>query len=143
MSRSRRTAPNTSGIVFAGAVVGSCAVSLAAPAHASPCDPAGMAMTPQPVLSCPSPDSVAPANGVPAPGPVNNVAAPPQPGAPPYVPPVAAGNGPEPLSQLGYLMEIWREFRNGVPADLLYGPAPTDSPQPPPPDGPLPPPLNP
>lgn len=137
MSRSQRTAPHAAGIVFAGAVVGWCAVSVAAPAYAS-----GLAMTPQPVLSCTSPDAVPPAEAQPAPGPVDNVASPPPPGSPPYVPPVASGNGPEPLSQLGYLREIWHEFHNGVPPDLLYGPAPTDAPASPP-EGPLPPLQNP
>ena len=135
MSRSQRTTPLVAGVVFAGAV------SLAAPAYASPCDPIGLAMTPQPVLSCQSPDAAPPADGAPAPGPVNNAAAPPPPGSPPYVPPVATGNGPEPLSQLGYLREIWHEFHNGVPTDFLYGPAPTDTP--PLPEGPVPPPPNP
>ena len=124
MSRSQRTL-NAAGIVLAGGIAGSFAVGLAVPAYASPCDPIGLAMTPQPVLSCPSPGAAPPADGAPAPGPVDNVA------APPYVPPVDAGDGPPPLSQLGYLREIWHEFHNGVPTDLLYGPAPTDAPPPP------------
>lgn len=131
MSSSQRTV-NRAGIVFAGVIVGSCAVSFAAPVYASPCDPIGLAMTPQPVLSCPNPGA-APADVAPATGPVNNIAAPSSsgPGQPPYVPPVAAGDQPPPLSQLGYIREIWHEFHNGVPTDLLYGPEPTDAPPPP------------
>ncbi|MFZ0831860.1 MAG: hypothetical protein WAM92_01995 [Mycobacterium sp.] len=131
----RGLAVGAAGMVFVGAVAGT---SFAARAGASPCDPIGLAMTPQPVLSCISPIPAPSADGAPAPGPVDNVA------APPYVPPVADGNGPPPLSQLGYLMDIWHEFHNGVPADLLYGPAPapTDA-APLPPEGPVPPPLNP
>jgi len=150
MSRSQRTAPLASavkaaGIVFAGVVMGSCAVSSAARAYASPCDPLGLAMTPQPVLSCLDADAGPPTDGAPATGAVDSVAAPPAgappaPGQPPYVPPVADGDAPPPLGQLGYLREIWHEFHNGVPTDLIYGPAPTDAP--PPPEGPLPP-LNP
>lgn len=101
----RRLPVAAAGLAFVGAIA---ATGFAAGAHASPCDPLGIAMTPQPVLSCPST------------------------GAPPV-----AGDGPPPLSQLGYLREIWHEFHNGVPTDLLYGPAPTDAP---PPDAPVPPP---
>ena len=134
------------GIVFAGVIVGIVRTCFAAPAYASPCDPIGLAMTPQPVLSCANPNPAPSADVAPATGPVNNIAAPPSsaPGQPPYVPPVATGNGPPPLSQLGYLREIWHEFHNGVPTDLLYGPAPapTDA-APLPPEGPVAPPLNP
>ena len=117
-----RLAVSAAGIVFAGAVAGTC---FAARAYASPCDPIGLAMTPQPVLSCVNPNPAPSADGAPA-----------------YVPPVASGNGPSPLSQLGYLMDIWHEFHNGVPTDLLYGPAPMDA-APLPPEGPVAPPLNP
>ena len=149
MIESQRTAPlrsriHAAGIAFAGAIVGSCAVGLAAPAYAGPCDPVGLSMTPQPVLSCASPDPAPPADGSPAPGPVNAVAgAPPQaalpaPGQAPYVPPVVDADGTQSYGQLGYLRQIWHEFHNGVPSDLLYGPAPTDPAAPP--GSPLPPP---
>jgi hypothetical protein len=124
--------------LFAGAIAGSCAVGLAAPVYASPCDPLGMAMTPQPVLSCPNPDAPPPPDAPAVTGPVNNAAGPgpaaalPAPGQPPSVPPVAAGDGPAAGSQLGYLREIWHDFHNGVPSDLLYGPAPDDPSMPPP-----------
>jgi hypothetical protein len=147
MTGYQRTAPvmltiNVARGLFAGAIVGSCAVGVAVPAYASPCDPLGIAMTPQPVLSCSGPDSAAPTDPSVAPGPVNNVASPPPagalpaPGQPPSVPPVAPGDGPAPGSQLGYLREIWHDFHNGVPSDLLYGPAPEDPAQPPPPPTP-------
>lgn len=133
-------------IVFAGAIAGSCALGLAVQAGASPCDPVGLAMTPQPVLSCSAPDAVPPADpSQPAAGPVNVAdAAPPNaappPGQAPYVPPVAAGNGPPAGSQLGFLRQVWHEFHNGVPSELLYGPDPTDPALPPPqPGDPLPP----
>ena len=146
MTGSQRTAPlitsaiNVARIVFAGAVVGSCAVGLTARAYASPCDPVGLSMTPQPVLSCPSPDSAPPADGSPVAGPVSDVAGRPAPGAlpppgePPYVPPVVGEDGTQSYGQLGYLREIWHEFHNGVPSEFIYGPAPTDPALPPPSD---------
>jgi hypothetical protein len=141
----QRTAPlitsaiNVAGIVFAGAVVGSCAVGLAAQAYASPCDPLTMSMTPQPVLSCPAP-AAPPADGSPVAGPVSDVAGGPQPGAlpapgeAPYVPPVVGEDGTQSYGQLGYLRQIWHEFHNGVPSDLIYGPMPMPSAPPPPSD---------
>jgi hypothetical protein len=142
---------NLARIVFAGAIVGSCAVGLAVRANASPCDPLGLSMTPQPQLSCTSPDSAPPADGTPAPGPVNNAAGPPPPGAPPapgqppYVPPVVNPDGTQSYGQLGFLRQVWHEFHNGVPSELLYGPdpdqGPPGSPIPPsPPAAPVPPP---
>jgi len=38
--------------------------------------------------------------------------------------------------QLSYLRQIWREFHNGVPSDLIYGPQPPDPAAPLPPDDP-------
>jgi hypothetical protein len=125
-------------ILFAGTFAGSCAVALAAPAYASPCDPLTMSMTPQPVLSCPAPDAPPPPDA--APGPVTNVASGPAPAGPnglpapnptPTVPPVAAGDGPAAGSQLGYIRQIWHDFHNGVPSDILYGPAPDEDSGPP------------
>jgi hypothetical protein len=72
-------------IAFAGAVIGGCAVGLAAQAYADSgtgCDPFYLRMTPQPVLSCPGPDAAPPADEPPVPAPVNDVAGPPPPGAP-------------------------------------------------------------
>lgn len=154
MTESQRTAPlasaiNVARVVFAGAIVGSCALGVAVRAYASPCDPVGLSMTPQPQLSCPGPDAAPPPDGPPAPGPVNNVAAgspgaPPAPGQPPYVPPVVDADGTQSYGQLGFLRQVWHEFHNGVPSDLIYGPDPTNpeaqpgspSPVPPPPPPP-------
>jgi hypothetical protein len=86
MSGSQRTALVTSGtnlarIVFAGAIIGGCAVGLATHADADPgnCDPFYLSMTPQPVLSCAGPDA-APPDAQPTPAPVGDVAGPPPPG---------------------------------------------------------------
>jgi hypothetical protein len=91
MTEPQRTALITSAInvarmAFAGAIIGGCAVGLAAQAYAdsgSGCDPFYLSMTPQPVLSCPGPDAAPPPDGSAVPGPVNDVAGPPPPGAPP------------------------------------------------------------
>src|ERR1700739_805896 len=91
MTEPQRTALITSAIngariAFAGAIVGGCAVGLAAQADAdsgSDCNPLYLSMTPQPVLACLGPDAAPPADGSPVPGPVNDVASPPTPGAPP------------------------------------------------------------
>jgi hypothetical protein len=74
---------NVARIVFAGAIIGGCAVSLAAHADADSgnCDPFYLSMTPQPVLSCAGPDAAPPADAPPMPAPVNNVAGPPPPGS--------------------------------------------------------------
>ena len=79
------SAINAARIALASAVLGGCAVGLAARADAdsgSDCNPLYLSMTPQPVLACSNPDAAPPADGSPAPGPVSAVAAPP-PGAPP------------------------------------------------------------
>jgi hypothetical protein len=158
-------------VAVAGAVLGPLAVGLAAGASASPCDPATLAMTPQPQLSCAPPDGVppppadaaaAPAGPIQAPmaaapPPVDPAAPPngvqatgetlpdafPAPGQAPFIPPVIDADGTQRFGNMGYLREIWHEFHNGVPADLLYGPpppAPADPAAPPPPGAPLPPP---
>ncbi|HEY6575548.1 MAG TPA: hypothetical protein VI029_11580 [Mycobacterium sp.] len=135
---------NVARVAFACAAVGSCAVGLAPRAFASPCDPTTLAMTPQPQLSCPAPEAAAPADGVPvaAPPPVpgSDVTGPPlpdafpPPGEPPHIPPVVGEDGAPTTSygQGGYFGQIWSEFHNGVPSDVIYGPAP-GAPAPPPP----------
>jgi hypothetical protein len=148
-------------VVFAVAVLGSCAVGLSAQANASPCIPDTLAMTPQPQLSCPgaqvaprpvaapvaapADDSAGPSapDGPPAPGPVDVAAGPPPPAFPapgqaPFIPPVVGEDGAptQSFGQSGYLGEIWHEFHNGVPGELIYGPA-----APPPPGAPMPPPA--
>jgi hypothetical protein len=133
-----KPAKNLARIVFAGAVIGPCAIGLAAPAFASPCDPFTLSMTPQPQLSCPGPDAPPPAEPTPAApdganalasgpptgyGPISSGPAPPQvPGQAPYVPPVNP-DGNQNTGQLSYLRSLWHEFHNGVPSDLLYGPS--------------------
>jgi hypothetical protein len=78
------SAHKMAGIVLAGAIIGGCAVGLAARAAADPdCNPFYLSMTPQPVLACTAADAGPPAAGPPAPGPVNDVPGPPPPGAPP------------------------------------------------------------
>jgi hypothetical protein len=142
---------NVARVVFAGAIVGSCAFGLAARADASPCDPATLAMTPQPQLSCPGPDAAPPPDGSPVAGPVTNIADPPPPGAlpvpvqQPSVPPVVGADGTQSYGQLGYLRQIWHDFHNGVPSDLFGGPPPSSTVSPPAPGDPLllPPPPNP
>jgi hypothetical protein len=146
---SQRTAPltsviNVARVALACAAVGSCAVGFAAGAFASPCDPTTLAMTPQPQLSCPAPEAAQPADGAPvaAPPPVpgSDVTGPPlpdalpPPGQAPHVPPVVGEDGAPTTSygQGGYLGQIWNEFHNGVPSDVIYGPAP-GGPAPPPP----------
>jgi hypothetical protein len=73
------------GIAFAGVVIGGCAVGLAAQAQADSgnCNPLLASMTPQPILACNAADAPPPAEAPPAPDPVNDVAVPPQPAAPP------------------------------------------------------------
>jgi hypothetical protein len=149
MNGPQRTPPiaaaiNVARIVFAGAVIGGSAVGLAAEASASPCDPLTMSMTPQPVLSCPVPDAVSPPDAAPppdgvsvpqpppVPAPVNAAgpppanALPPPPGQAPGVPPVVDENGNPATygSQGSYLREIWHDFHNGVPSDLIFAPVP-------------------
>ncbi|MDT5135763.1 MAG: hypothetical protein QOD58_25 [Mycobacterium sp.] len=92
MSRSQCTDLIASGInvariAFAGAIIGGCAVGLAAHAGADPgnCDPFYLSMTPQPVLSCAGPDVAPPPDAPPMPAPVDAVAVPPPPG--PLLPP--------------------------------------------------------
>lgn len=92
----------------------------------SPCLPETMAMSPQPVLSCP--------DQVPAPFPKSAPlpAAPdapatgdafPAPGQAPYIPPIVNQDGTlSTFDQGGYLGDLWDQFRNGVPTDLIYGP---------------------
>ena len=155
--RRARTAPaiKLARLVFAGAVIGGTAVGFAPDAYASPCDPLTMSMTPQPVLSCPAPNAVSPPDApppdgasvammpVPVPAPANAggpapANALPPPGQAPGVPPVVDENG-NPASygsQGSYFKEIWHEFHNGVPSDLLFAPAPAPDPAaPPPPPG--------
>ena len=108
-----------------------------------PCDPMTLAMTPQPQLSCPAPEAAPPADGAPiaAPPPVtgSDVTGPPlpdalpPPGEAPHIPPVVGEDGAPTTSygQGGYLGQIWDEFHNGVPRDVIYGPAP-GGPAPPP-----------
>jgi hypothetical protein len=99
----------------------------------------------------------------PVPAPVNDVAAPPPasavasmpapgqplpdafppPGQPPYIPPVVNADGTQGYGQGGFLRDVWHQFHNGVPSDLLFGPAPPqpgDPAAPPLPGEPLPPP---
>lgn len=142
----RHAAIRAGGIVMTTMVGGLCAVGLAPRASGSPCDPVGLSMTPQPVLSCSQPDAVPPGDTAAiAPGPVNGVAnspgALPAPGQPPYVPPVTNPDGTQSYGQLGFLREIWHEFHNGVPSEFIPGPMPppTNAVEPPP-AGPAPPP---
>jgi hypothetical protein len=94
------SAINVARIAFAGAIIGGCAVGLAAQADADSgdCNPFYLSMTPQPVLGCPGPDAAPPADGSPVLGPVDGVASPPTPGAlpppgqPPSGPPVVTNN---------------------------------------------------
>ncbi len=95
------SAINVARIAVGGAIIGGCAVGLAAQADAdsgSDCNPFYLSMTPQPVLACPGPDAAPPADGSPMLGPVNDVASPPTPGAlpppgqPPSAPPVVMDN---------------------------------------------------
>lgn len=139
-------------IAFAGALAGSCAVGLACQASGSPCDPDTMRMTPQPVLSCPDPDASPPppqlrgapvaggsftptASGVMGSAPADPGApAFPAPGQAPNVPPVVNADGSQTFGQGGgYLGDIWDQFHNGVPSDLIYGPVSGDPAAPPPP----------
>ena len=66
---------NLSKVAFVGALVGACAVGVAAQANADPgnCDPFYLSMTPQPVLSCTAPDPAPPAVEAPMPEPVSDV----------------------------------------------------------------------
>ena len=78
------SAINVAKIAFAGAIIGGCAVGLAAQAYAdsgSDCNPLYLSMTPQPVLSCPGPDAAPPGDGSHVSGPVDDVAGPPPPSA--------------------------------------------------------------
>jgi hypothetical protein len=94
------SAVNVARIAFAGAIIGGCAVGLAAQADADSgdCNPFYLSMTPQPVLGCPGPDAAPPADGSPVLGPVDGVASAPMPGAlprpgqPPSAPPVVTDN---------------------------------------------------
>ncbi len=131
------------------AAFGACALGLVPAAHSSPCDPDTMRMSPQPVLSCPgvepapqmlppaAPIAAAPIAPPPA-GPVDADAgaspnALPAPGQAPDVPPVFNADGSQNFGQGGFFGGIWDEFHsdfhNGVPADLVYGPAPAPPPQ--------------
>src|ERR1700722_4012870 len=91
MTQPHRTALMTSAInaariAFAGAVIGGCAVGLAAQANADSGrdrGPVYLSMTPQPVLGCPGPDAAPPPDGSPVPGPAKVVPGPPPPGAQP------------------------------------------------------------
>jgi hypothetical protein len=79
------SAIKVAGIAFAGAVIGGCAVGVAAQVQADPgnCDPLLASMTPQPILSCNAPDGPPPPADVPpAPAPVDDVAVAPVPGPP-------------------------------------------------------------
>jgi hypothetical protein len=94
------SAINVARIAFAAAIIGGCAVGLAAQADADSgdCNPFYLSMTPQPVLGCSGPDAAPPADGSPVLSPVDGVASPPTPGAlpppdqPPSAPPVVANN---------------------------------------------------
>jgi hypothetical protein len=155
MTGSVRSARTAARIVFVGAIVGSSAVGLATQASAaSQCDPLTLSMTPQPALSCPDPYAASPEDPPPVPDPVNFVGGPPPqgappapgqplpdafpaPGQPPGVPPVVGADGAptQSFDQGGYLKDIWGEFHNGVPSDLVFGSPPPDPALPPPPPG--------
>ncbi len=124
--------------VFAAAVTGVCAVVLPANSVASPCIPETMAMSPQPVLSCPGvqpapfPDTAPVGNSAfnvagpppPAPGAPPAANALPAPGQAPFVPPVVNPDGTQSFGPSGYLGDIWDQFHNGVPTDLIFAPPP-------------------
>lgn len=143
MNASRRTAHTATAIaakvVFVGAVIGGSAVGLASQASADRCDPLTLSMTPQPALSCPDPNAASPVDAAPAPDPAAApVAGPlpdafPPPGQPPAIPPVVGADGTQSYGQGGYLKDIWHEFHNGVPSDLIIGspPPPADPAMPP------------
>jgi hypothetical protein len=161
MTGSQRTALTVSAIaatriVFLGAILGGSALGLSTTASAaSQCDPLTLSMTPQPALSCPDPYAASPADPPPVPDPANFVGGPPPqgappppgqplpdafpaPGQPPGVPPVVGDDGAptQSFGQGGYLKDIWGQFHNGVPSDLVFGsppPAPDPALPPPPP----------
>ncbi|OBF20648.1 hypothetical protein [Mycobacterium sp. ACS4331] len=91
----------------------------------SPCIPETMAMSPQPVLSCPG-QVAAPfpkSAPLPAPGAPPSGNGLPAPGQAPYIPPVTNQDGTQTtFDQGGYLGDLWGQFHNGVPSDLIYGP---------------------
>jgi len=73
------SAINVARIAFASAIIGGCAVGLAAQADADSgdCNPFYLSMTPtNPVLGCSGPDAAPPADGSPVLGPVDGVASP-------------------------------------------------------------------
>jgi hypothetical protein len=123
-------------VVIAG--VGGLGVLVAPPAVAeSPCIPETMAMSPQPVLSCPGQapapfpqsaplrDSAHRVDGPPPtdPGASSVGVALPPPGQAPHIPPVVNPDGsPVTFDQGGYLGQLWDQFHSGVPSDLIYGP---------------------
>lgn len=124
--------------LVAGAFVALASTGMAVAGAESSCDPDTMAMSPQPVLSCPGvaaapfPDT-APvpdpafdvtgpptAGSPPASGPV--IAALPAPGQAPHVPPVVGADGTQSFGQGGVIGDLFTQFQNGVPTDLIYGP---------------------
>jgi hypothetical protein len=111
-------------------IVGSVAAAVGAlggagSASASPCDPVGFAMTPQPVLSCPGPSNPAPPIvGASPQTPIDAAAALPAPGQAPHVPPLADPNWGPTDGQLGFLSGLVDSFSNGIPSNLPFGSAP-------------------
>ncbi|MDT5091636.1 MAG: hypothetical protein QOH60_999 [Mycobacterium sp.] len=140
MTGLQRPALTVARIAFAGALVGSSALVTAAAANAGPCDPATLAMTPQPQLSCAPPDAPPPDAPAPPPGSPPPASAPlsdgqgkpyegptPPPGMAPYIPPVVNADGsPGSYGQRGFFRDVWNQFHNGVPSDMIYGPDPAD-----------------
>ena len=76
-------------VIFASAIIGGCAVGLAAQSHAEPggCDPMARSMTPHQPSACDAPLPPPPGEDAPVPGPVNEPAVLPPPGAAEFPPP--------------------------------------------------------
>jgi hypothetical protein len=104
----------------------------------SPCLPDTMAMSPQPVLSCPGHEPMPFPKSAPLPDPAYTPAEPPPgdavqvpagaalppPGQAPHIPPVTNQDGSHATFEqgTGVIGDLLGQFGNGVPTDLLLGP---------------------
>ncbi len=125
MNRLQRATLIAPAITIALSICGGSITGLVAGAHASPCDPITMSMTPQPVLSCPDPAPAAPIVGASGPVPVDGAPLPdalPPAGQAPAIPPTFNADGSQSFGQDGFLGDVMNQFGNGVPGEFIYGP---------------------
>ncbi len=138
----RTAARRGSLLIFAAAGLYLAAAAAVPTAGASPCIPETMAMSPQPVLSCPDQQPMPFPDTAPLADPAFNPAAPPPggvappvgtafpaPGQAPYIPPVVNTDGSATSFGQGTgIRDIWNQYTSGELSGILPGAAPAPPP---------------